>query len=117
MPLLKYDIVPVPKPRMTRSDKWKRRPATEKYWKFTDEVRKASVMLYDDDHIIFNLPMPQSWAKKKKNEHRGKLHKQKPDLDNLCKAMLDAIFDDDSHISVVLLEKRWADFGSIHIIR
>ena len=28
-----YPVEPVAKPRMTRSDRWKKRPVVEKYWR------------------------------------------------------------------------------------
>jgi len=36
-----YKITPVPKPRQTRSDKWKQRPCVMRYRAFADEVRAA----------------------------------------------------------------------------
>ena len=36
LPYITLNIIPVAKPRMTQSDKWKKRPATEKYWKYKD---------------------------------------------------------------------------------
>jgi len=34
-----YNINPVPKPRMTQSDKWKKRPPVLRYFAFKDECR------------------------------------------------------------------------------
>ena len=39
LPYITLNIVPVAKPRMTQSDKWKKRPATDKYWKFKDDLK------------------------------------------------------------------------------
>jgi len=55
------------------------------------------------------FPMAKSWSKKKKEQHAGQIHQQKPDRDNVDKAILDAIFKDDSIISDGLLKKRWDD--------
>ncbi len=52
--------------------------------------------------------MPKSWSAKKKAAHEGEPHRQKPDLDNLVKAMLDALHDDDSHIWDGRFTKRWS---------
>lgn len=61
-----YAITPMGKPRMTRSDKWKKRPEVLRYRAFCDEVRARGVILPESrSHIIFILPMPQSWSKKK----------------------------------------------------
>lgn len=110
-----YKIAPVAKPRMTQSDKWKKRPATKKYWNFKDQVQKAGVAVNDGDTIVFHIPMPKSWSKKKKQQMAEQYHKQRPDCDNLLKALLDAIYDEDSHISNVSVIKRWAYDGYITI--
>lgn len=110
-----YQIVPTAKPRMTQRDKWNKRPATDKYWCFKDEVRLKKVNCPNGSKITFIVPMPKSWSKKKKAELIGKGHKQKPDIDNYLKALLDAIYDDDSHIWDIHAVKRWGESGQIII--
>ena len=44
-------------------------------------------------------------------EMAGALHRAKPDRDNIDKAILDALFTDDSGIAAGHLEKRWDDGG------
>ena len=67
-----YDITPVPKPRMTRRDKWARRPAVMKYYAYKDEVRLKKVQIpFSNYHVIFVLPMPKSWSKTKREEMNG----------------------------------------------
>lgn len=111
-----YLIVPAPKPRMTRSDKWKNRSCVQRYYAFKDEVRLRKVTLPECCyHIIFVMPMPQSWSKKKKAEMSGKPHQQKPDKDNLEKALLDAIFEDDCRIWDGRVSKVWGETGKIII--
>ena len=111
-----YQITPVPKPRQTRSDKWKVRPNVARYRAFCDEVRLRKVTLPESGyHVIFVLPMPKSWSKKKKAEMDGKPHQQTPDKDNLEKALLDALFQDDSHIWDGRVTKRWGQEGQIII--
>ena len=39
LPYITLNIVHVAKPRMTQSDKWKKRPATTKYWKYKDDLK------------------------------------------------------------------------------
>ena len=65
--------------------------------------------------VVFRLPMPKSWSKKKRAEMNGRPHKQKPDVDNCAKALLDAMYADDSHIHTIALRKVWAESGSIEI--
>jgi len=114
-----YDIVPVPKPRMTQRDKWLRppRPCVAKYWALKDMVKLYKVDLpTSNGSIRFVLPMPASWSETKKNKMYWKPHKQRPDLSNLLKALEDAVFQDDSHIwHYKQIEKVWGDIGQIWI--
>ena len=90
-----YQITPIPKPRMTQKDRW----ANSGY------------------HVTFVLPMPDSWSKKKRAEMAGKPHQQKPDKDNLEKALLDAIFEDDCRIWDGRVTKILGEVGQIIIGR
>lgn len=110
-----YDIAPMAKPRMTKSDEWKRRPIVMRYRAFKDEVRLKSVEIPQPCKIVFNIKMPKSWSKKKKLAHIGKPHKQTPDIDNLLKGLMDAIYEDDAHIWAVLAIKQWSDVPSIEV--
>ena len=118
-----YDILPYPKPRMTQQDKWRGkpgrkpvRPAVSKYRAFCDECRLKMVGVdLDGADIVFYMPMPPSWSKKKRAEMLGEPHRQKPDLDNLIKALADALHSDDSHISDIRARKVWANKGHIMI--
>jgi len=113
---VEYNINPVAKPRMTKSDKWKKRPATAKYWKFVDQCRLERVILpCFGAHVIFVLPMPKSWSQKKKIKMNGKPHMQKPDWDNLGKAISDALYQDDSGIYDIRISKLWGLTGKIII--
>ncbi|WP_372809350.1 RusA family crossover junction endodeoxyribonuclease [Litorivivens sp.] len=113
---MKYPITPMGKPRMTRSDKWKQRPAVMRYRSFKDEVRLHGLTVPESGaHIMFVLPMPKSWSKKRKAEMNGKPHQSKPDIDNLTKALFDAIFEDDAHIWDHRSTKVWGDEGAIFI--
>lgn len=116
MSIKKYDILAVPKPRMTRSDKWKKRPETARYWAFKDEVRLKKVSVPEGGaHITFVMPMTKGWSNKKKAEMNGKPHQMKPDWDNLAKALFDAIYEDDAHIHDVRVSKIWGEKGEIWI--
>ncbi len=110
-----YPITPVPKPRMTRSDAWKKRPAVLRYWAFKDKVRELGVELQSPCKITFYIAMPQSWSKKKRDEWNGKPHMNKPDLDNMVKGIFDAVFSEDAHMWSFTAEKYWAYEGSIGV--
>lgn len=66
-------------------------------------------------HVTFVIPMPKSWSKKKRAQHVGQPHQQKPDKDNLEKALLDAVFDEDSHVWDGRVTKIWGETGQIII--
>lgn len=110
-----YEINPVAKPRMTRRDKWAQRPAVMRYRMFCDHFRLVVRTLPETFHVTFHLPMPASWSQKKRDSLRGKPHQQKPDVDNLLKAVADAAMKDDSGIWDVRATKVWSDSGKIEI--
>jgi len=109
-------VTPVPKPRMTKSDKWKKRPATTRYWEFKDELLShVKGNLEPVFQVTFYIPMPKSWTNKMRTEKNGTPHKQKPDVDNFLKAFMDCLCDDDSYIYDVRARKFWAEKGSIEL--
>lgn len=113
---MRYEITPVPAPRMTRADAWKQRPCVLRYRKFRDQVRAAGIKIPENGAIIdFLMPMPASWSQKKRDEQYLMPHKQKPDLDNLAKALFDAVFDDDCHVWSFTVRKYWYTDGAIEI--
>lgn len=111
------DITPIPKPRMVRSDSWRKRPIVLTYWAYKDELilkaNKANLVLDAEVSVIFYLPMPNSWSKKKKELMNEKPHQQTPDGDNLLKATLDCLCDQDNFVWKVSYEKRWGIKGKI----
>ena len=110
-----FKITPVPAPRQVRSDAWDPRPRVVRYRAFRDEVRARRVEVFNGDRVTFVLPMPRSWAKRKREAHRNMPHQQKPDLDNLIKALLDATHEDDKGIWCLSAEKVWGVEGLIVI--
>lgn len=100
------------KPRQTRADKWKQRPAVMRYRAFADLARLCAGRRLDKlrpDHVdlAFTFEMPKSWSKKKRSEMLGQPHRQKPDLDNAAKAVLDSLWEDDSAIWKLTATKHW----------
>ncbi|WP_316506275.1 RusA family crossover junction endodeoxyribonuclease [Klebsiella grimontii] len=111
-----YDITPIGKPRMSRADKWKQRPAVMRYRAFCDEARMRKIHLPESGaHVTFVMPMPQSWSQKKRAAMNNKPHQQKPDTDNMIKALMDALFEDDAHIWDFRVTKLWGVTGQILI--
>ena len=113
---MKYDITPMGAVRMNKSDAWRKRPAVLRYMAFKNHFKLLNVKLDNGNSVIFHIPMPQSWSKKKRKEMEWQPHTQKPDIDNLLKAVMDALFQDDAHIHNLHIRKVWAVNGAIEIV-
>lgn len=114
---MNIEIDPVAKPRMTRRDRWANRPVVAKYYKFCNTLREkyGEQITAGQVRLEFQVPMPKSWSKKKKQLMNLQPHQQRPDIDNYAKAVLDALTDDDSHVYSLLATKHWAETGSVSI--
>lgn len=114
------DIDPIGKPRMTKADAWKKRSCVLRYWEFKYELVKqceeAGYELEEKLDLVFFIPMPKSWSKKKRKAMHMQPHKQKPDIDNLCKSFMDALASEDSKVWCITAQKYWSDRGSIEIL-
>jgi Holliday junction resolvase RusA-like endonuclease len=107
-----YEGMPVAKPRMTQRDKWAKRPAVLRYREYCDALRQK----YQEGpelagavvHMRFGFAPPKSWSKKRVAQMLGVPHRQKPDIDNLVKGVLDALFVDDSGVHRISASKFWA---------
>ncbi|CAN5334793.1 RusA family crossover junction endodeoxyribonuclease [soil metagenome] len=117
--VVEFEITPIGKVRMTQRDKWKQRPAVVRYYAFKDElVLKANLLRFhlpDEIEIEFHIPMPPSWSKKRQVEMLGQPHRHKPDADNMAKAVMDCLRQDDSGIWNIAIRKYWAQTGRIII--
>jgi Holliday junction resolvase RusA-like endonuclease len=105
---------------MTQRDKWLNPPreCVQRYRRFKNAVRAGvgNVNAVPDSVALdFYIPMPDSWSEKKKIATDGKPHRQKPDKDNLEKAVLDALFKDDSGIWTGHQSKWWCRRGKERI--
>lgn len=118
---IRLEVAPLPKPRMTRGDSWMNPPrrCVAAYRAYCDTIRRLCGPEYqfpsEGAHITFHLPMPASWSGKHRQEMDGQPHMQTPDVDNLAKAILDALNIEDSHIWDLRITKRWAVVGAVHI--
>jgi len=117
--LITFHVSPVPKPRQSRSDKWRVRPEVLRYRVFCDTLRLQAhtqkFHLPDSFAVEFILPMPKSWSLKKKKAMNGKPHRQTADIDNLLKALIDALLSEDKQVWDVHASKRWGETGLIRI--
>ena len=115
----RYPITPMGAPRMSKQDKWGKRPVVQRYKAFGQKVRALGVRIPNGPfRVVFWMPMPKSWSKERRDFVAGSPHVDKPDLDNLVKGLLDAVFykqkDADKRVWSVWAEKRWTD-GPGHI--
>ena len=107
---------PVGKPRMTQRDRWKKRPIVLRYRDYCDRIREAapSRLRTVDTYairIVAYIALPPSWSDKDQQMYAGKLHRQRPDFDNICKAVCDALFEEDSIIGDGRCQKLWCFEG------
>lgn len=110
-------VTPIAKPRMTGSDRWRKRKIVVAYWHFKDEVNlfwKNNKINHPWD-ITFFIPMPPSYKDSKKARLVDTPHQIRPDLDNYLKAFFDAVLDEDKIIWQIKAQKLWSYKGGILI--
>lgn len=110
-------VIPGPapgKPRMVQSDKWCKRPPVVRYREWCDRVRAVVGNCIPPAENVVQLNWvayfspPESWSKKRRMVAIGTRHRQPPDADNLCKALMDCLWPDgDSAIADCTMRKRW----------
>jgi Holliday junction resolvase RusA-like endonuclease len=80
---------------------------------------RASLPRYELPAVLsieFHIAMPVSWSKKKRVAMAGQYHQQKPDIDNLLKAYMDAFHTDDAHVAIIHAGKYWTDGGGYIVL-
>jgi Holliday junction resolvase RusA-like endonuclease len=115
----RYDGDPVAKPRMTQRDKWAKRPVVLRYRDYCDRLRELAGELPEGSvqvTMMFGIAMPKSWSKAKRAQSLNTEHTQKPDIDNLAKGVLDALFKDDSMVWNIMASKGWVDEPFVYVI-
>lgn len=113
-----YEITASPKPRMTRSDRWRKRPVVLRYRAYCDMLRALRVRIPHRYHAIFVLPMPASWSAARRAEMCGRPHQQVPDESNLRKALEDAVLPrGDQHLWDGRGTKIWGATGRLIVRR
>lgn len=102
---------------MTQRDRWQERKPVIKYRAWCDEARKAAglaeMQKIEADGffgvIAFaHFRMPKSYSQKKRDELAGRMCGMKPDVDNILKALCDALFENDERIVLMQCFKYWA---------
>lgn len=117
-----FNINPMGKPRMTRQDKWLNPPRPEV---LRHRLAKQGMQAYalinkcvlgESFKVTFIVSMPESWSKKKKAMMDGSPHRQKPDIDNLLKFIMDALLPDgDECVHEISAKKLWGYEGKVLI--
>jgi Holliday junction resolvase RusA-like endonuclease len=110
---------PVPKPRQTDADRFlvgkRARPCVARFRAWADRARRA----FDDGELLpkniealtvrFYLEMPDSWSNSKRLQNDGRRHFNSPDIDNLVKAVMDALIENDEIIAELHASKFWTN--------
>lgn len=109
---------PIGKPRQTRSDRWKQRPCVVRYRSWADQARLAA---FGHPSKKLTLTGPTTlrvvaYLEAPKKRHRVGPHTVKPDIDNIEKAVMDALFENDQMVYRSSVEKVWADGGLPRVI-
>ena len=121
MTLIPIDPIAASRPRVTRNATFYSKRYTDFKAACNDYLSLTHKMPILDGavrlRVVFDMPIPKSWSKKRKNEAEGCYHTSKPDSDNLQKALLDAmngiVFEDDSQVADIRAVKRYAKTGGI----
>jgi Holliday junction resolvase RusA-like endonuclease len=104
---------PVGKPRQTQRDKWMKRDCVMRYRAWADLARLSAPTETPQEPLSVvvwaYIGIPASHSKKRRAELKGQSHRQKPDADNILKAVCDALFKRDEVISLKHIEKFWDD--------
>lgn len=111
---------PAPRPRVTKYGTYNDKSYTN-YKKALRLVAQTKIKTPLEGaikmNILFQFKKPKSWTKKKKEA--AFWHTQKPDADNLAKAVKDALngvaYRDDSQICDMKLAKIWGETDRITI--
>ncbi len=111
------NVNPMGKPRMSRADRWKKRPCVLRYFAYSNIIKEVMLLqnFQPANELImtFYVMMPKSWSKKKKAEMVGTPMQSKADIDNIVKGVLDSLLKKDETVWKICASKRWAFSGQI----
>jgi len=104
--------IPIGKPRMTRRDKWAKRPCVMQYWAYADAIRRACPNPPPAEQVVFvevfaRFEPPASWSKSKREKAIGMLKRTKPDGDNIEKGTFDALWKQDEKLGDQFVNRTW----------
>ena len=125
------DAVPVPKgrPRFRSMGKFVQTYTDSKTRDFEALIAEHAKIAMGDMEPLetplsvflhFSLPIPASATKKVREALLAAPHTKKPDIDNLCKSVLDGmaniVFKNDGQIASLHAKKVYADYGFINVL-
>ena len=106
---------PIGKPRMSQRDKWQKRERVENYRAWCDKARLMAPrnLPTNPDKIWIRsfIALSKGLKPREKELRFGKPHRIKPDADNLCKSVMDALWKEDSGAWDTRSVKYWEDEG------
>ena len=115
-------VRPFPAPRLTQGTRSSKQAIDYKEKKAAlRKLAKKQGFPVDDSEVVgleavFEFEVPRSWSKKKKAAMVGKFHRQRPDGDNLHKALQDSLFPKrDDRIAQGEFKKVWGVKNSIQV--
>lgn len=124
---LVYDVVPMGAVRMTGRGKWVKDNA-QRYLAYKDQIawltknqmkNKELITGPIAVNVLFLMPIPKSWSKKKKAEAEGQYHTKRPDTDNLIKGLFDSlnnlVWKDDNQVCKISAKKIYSSKPGIEI--
>src|SRR5215510_7883512 len=104
---------PMAAPRQVHSDRWNVRPRVARYrtWCELARLHAPKNLTSTPQKVVIKayFSIPASWPEKKKKAMSWAPHRSKPDADNIIKAVLDALWKQDSCVSFVSCLKLWDD--------
>lgn len=114
---------PVGKPRMTRSDKWKKRKCVLEYRDWADSLRlqvlgssKNFIEPKEGEELELCIDFYIQISKSDKKSREMYPHTKRPDIDNLIKSVLDALITRDSCVHKICARKFFVkDYPGIDI--
>lgn len=111
---------PIGAPRMTRRDRWKGRPVVRRYLAWRDLCRLVAGQIPEAPRVlelnwIAYFEPSKSLSKEKRAKLMGTIHRNKPDRDNIDKAILDSLYEEDSAIGSGTITKRWGEPERVEI--
>lgn len=99
-------------------------PKTVGYERYVAEEAKLHFLAPLDGpvhlDIIAKFKVPDSWSERKKRDHYGQSHTQKPDIDNIEKIVMDGLtgiaWHDDKQVAFSVTEKLWGKTEGLYVI-